>query len=454
MKKLLCLLLASVLFLSACGGFKIGGSDSSNEDNSNEESTGEDASASGSEEAESGDKVVLDFWTYWGSEQRRPVIDKIIENFNNSQDEIEVKHTYVPWGDIWTKNLAAIAAGDPPDVIINDINTVKLRAQQGQIEPITEFVDEDTKNSFYDQMMEAATFEDEIYALPFNTDTQILFYNKDQFEEAGLDPDSPPSTWAEAEEYGDQLDIQNNGEFERIGFYPLIGAGVDVWMVNALGDNYITEDGEVNINTPPVQDTFEWILGQKEKYGEKTITSMNSQFENAQQDPFMAGNISMMVQNANYYVELRDFAQDMNFGVAPLPEKEEGSGHTSWGGGFVAEVPKGAKNPEASYEFIQYLTNYESQLYWAENNFDLVAHEEASIAASESDQFSDKGQEVYSLMIDNMERTRLTPQPVVAPDYASTINPVFESIISEKTGVEEGLEEAQTELERIVENNK
>lgn len=454
MKKFMFLLMASMLFLSACGGFNLGENDSSGGDGSNEEGDSEETTASGSEEAEEGEKIVLDFWTYWGSEQRRPVIDKIIEDFNNSQDGIEVKHTYVPWGDIWTKNLAAIAAGDPPDVIINDINTVKLRAQEGQIEPITEYLDEETKNSFYDQMMEASTFEDEIYALPFNTDTQILFYNKDQFEEAGLDPGSPPSTWAEAEEYGNQLDIQENGDFERIGFYPLIGAGNDVWMVNALGENYITEDGEVNINTPPVQDTFEWILGQKEKYGENTITSINSQFENAQQDPFMSGKISMMVQNANYYVELRDFAQDMNFGVAPLPEKEEDSGHTSWGGGFVAEVPKGAKDPEASAEFIKYLTNHDSQLYWAENNFDLVANEEASIAAAESDEFSDKGQEVYSLMIENMERTQLTPQPVVAPDYASTINPVFESIISEKTDVDEGLEKAQTELERIVENNK
>ncbi|WP_411842535.1 ABC transporter substrate-binding protein [Salinicoccus sp. HZC-1] len=452
MKKFLSLILVSVLFLSACGGFNPGNSDSSSGEDSSEGNASE--ATSGSEAADSGEKVVLDFWTYWGSEQRRPVIEKIIEDFNNSQDEIEVQHTYVPWGDIWTKNLAAIAAGDPPDVIVNDINTVKLRAQQGQIEPITEFVDEETKNSFYDQMMEAATYEDEIYALPFNTDTQILFYNKDQFEEVGLDPESPPSTWAELEEYSEKLDVENNGSFDRIGFYPLIGAGSDVWMINAQGHNYISEDGEVSINNQTVQDTFEWILEQKEKYGEKKITSVNSQFENAQQDPFMAGDISMMVQNANYYVELRDFAQDMNFGVAPLPEKEEGSGHTSWGGGFVAEVPKGAKNPEASFEFIKYLTNHESQLYWAENNFDLVANEEASIAASKSDAFSDKGQEVYSLMIENMEQTLLTPQPVVAPDYASTINPTFESIVSENIGVEEGLEKAQTDLERIVENNE
>ncbi|WP_342387604.1 ABC transporter substrate-binding protein [Salinicoccus bachuensis] len=451
MKRFLFLILAAVFVLSACGGFQIGdseGSNSSEEDSASGETEGSDA------EGSNGETVTLDFWSFWGSEQRRPVIDKIIEDFNNSQDEIEVQHTYVPWGDIWTKNLAAIAAGDPPDVIINDINTVKLRAQEGQMEPITEFVDSDVQNRFYDQMTEATMHEDEMYALPFNTDTQILFYNKDLFEEAGLDPEDPPSTWAEAEEYATQLDVEEGGSYERIGFYPLIGAGSDVWMMNALGENYVSPEGDVKIDTEPVHDTFNWILEQKNKYGENTITSINSQFENAQQDPFMAGNIGMMVQNANYYVQLRDFGQDINFGVAPLPEKEEGNGHTSWGGGFVAEIPKGAKDPEASYKFIEFLTNHDSQLYWAENNFDLVAHEEAGNSAAESDEFSESGREVYSLMVENMDNTLLTPQPLVAPDFASTVNPTFESIISENTTVEAGLEKAQSDLERIVENNR
>ena len=179
----------------------------------------------------------------------------------------------------------------------------------------------------------------------------------------------------------------------------------------------------MKIDTEPVHDTFNWILEQKNKYGENTITSINSQFENAQQDPFMAGNIGMMVQNANYYVQLWDFGQDINFGVAPLPEKEEGNGHTSWGGGFVAEIPKGAKDPEASYKFIEFLTNHDSQLYWAENNFDLVAHQEAGNSAAESEEFSEAGREVYSLMVENMDNTLLTPQPLVAPGFMSSGEP-------------------------------
>ncbi|MCG1010689.1 ABC transporter substrate-binding protein [Salinicoccus sp. ID82-1] len=453
MKKYLLLIVMSILLLSACGGFQIGGGSEEPASTETDNASG-DTADSGSEASGSGEKITLDFWTFWGSEQRRPIVDQIIEDFNNSQEEIEVQHTYVPWGDIWTKNLAAIAAGDPPDVIINDINTVKLRAQEGQMEPLTEFVDEEVQNRFYDQMAEATMFDGEMYALPFNTDTQILFYNKDLFEEAGLDPEDPPSTWAEMEEYAAALDVQEGESYETIGFYPLIGPGSDLWMLNALGENYIDEEGNVSIDTEPVHDTFNWILEQKNKYGENTITSINSQFENAQQDPFMAGNIAMMVQNANYYVQLRDFGQDLNFGVAPLPEKEEGNGHTSWGGGFVAEVPSGAKNPEASYQFIEFLTNHDTQLYWAENNFDLVANQEAAMAAAESEEFSEAGQEVYSLMVENMDNTLLTPQPLVAPDYASTINPTFESIISEDTTVEAGLEKAQSDLERIVENNR
>lgn len=332
--------------------------------------------------------------------------------------------------------------------------TVALRADEGQIEPITEYVSDDVSSSFYDQMMEAVIHEDEIYALPFNTDTQILFYNKDIFEEVGLDPEHPPETWEELNEYAEMMDLQEGGTYERIGFYPLIGAGTDVWVLNALGENYLQEDGEVLIDTPPVHETFNWILEAQDKYGQDKITSVNSQFENAQQDPFMASNIGMMVQNANYYVQLRDFSENLNFGVAPLPEREPDSGNTSWGGGFVAEVPAGAKNPEASYEFIEFLTNHESQLYWAEMNFDLVAHEEAGNSAAESKEFNDTGREVYTQMIDNMDQTLLTPQPVIAPDYAGTVNPIFESIISGNTDVESGLERAHSDLEQLIEENQ
>jgi sn-glycerol 3-phosphate transport system substrate-binding protein len=44
-----------------------------------------------------------------------------------------------------------------------------------------------------------------LYCMPFNSSTAMLYYNKDMFEKAGLDPDKPPTTWAEVEEYSKKI---------------------------------------------------------------------------------------------------------------------------------------------------------------------------------------------------------------------------------------------------------
>ena len=54
--------------------------------------------------------IYIDFWSFWGSGARKEAIEEIIEDFNQSQDEIHVNYKYQPWGDIWTKSLSAITA--------------------------------------------------------------------------------------------------------------------------------------------------------------------------------------------------------------------------------------------------------------------------------------------------------------------------------------------------------
>src|SRR5699024_8311354 len=91
-------LLMTLIFLAACDGFKV-----------NSTRTDSLLNDKVSEAGEENGKVILDFWTFWGSEDRRPVIDNIIDDFNQSQDEIEIHHTNVPRHDFCTKNLASIA---------------------------------------------------------------------------------------------------------------------------------------------------------------------------------------------------------------------------------------------------------------------------------------------------------------------------------------------------------
>src|SRR5699024_9235428 len=66
------------------------------------------------------------FGHFGGGGPRRETIESIMEDFNNSQDNIEVTHVYQPWGDIWTKSLAAVSSGnDIRDIMSKDLSTVR-----------------------------------------------------------------------------------------------------------------------------------------------------------------------------------------------------------------------------------------------------------------------------------------------------------------------------------------
>ncbi|HEY4553094.1 MAG TPA: ABC transporter substrate-binding protein [Bacillaceae bacterium] len=436
MKKTLLAAVASLaLLLSACAGFQTG--------NGSKKTVSEDG------------KVIIDFWTFWGSEIRRPVIEKIVDDFNKSQDKIEVKHTYVPWGDIWTKELAAIAAGNPPDVVINDINGTALRGMKNQAMKLSEFLEgDDIKGRFYPELWEATLHDGDSYGIPFNTDTRVLFYNKDAFKDAGLDPEKPPATWAELEEYAAKLDKKQGADYERIGFYPLWGIGTDVWMLNADGKNFIDQDGKPIIDTEVNLKTLEWLKKWNDKYGQNTINAFKAQIDSQQGNPFFNGKLAMFANTPTFYTQIRDYAPDLNFGVAPLPEREKGSGHLSWGGGFVAEIPEGSKHPEEAWEFIKYLTDVEAQEYWAVKNFDNVANKEAADKAAKNTEMPEKDRAVYQAAVDNMEVTLLTPIPVHAPDFPSLLNPEFDAALLGKKSPEQALSDAQKAVEKLIEKNK
>jgi multiple sugar transport system substrate-binding protein len=451
---LMVMVLVMSLFLAACGG----------SNNNTAPNTGKTGNAETGKEAEKEaekpkEVVELDFWTFWGSETRRPIIEKIVEDFNNSQDGIVVKHTFLPWGDIWTKATAAIAAGDPPDIVVQDINNGPTRAANGQATNLAEFAERDNVQEwFYPELWKTVLYEGDPYAIPFNTDTRFLFYNKDAFRDAGLDPENPPSTWDELEEAAIALDKKSGDRYERIGFYPLWGNfGYDSWLLNAESDgmsyfNY--ETGEPTIDTPAKAEAIHWINGWTERLGQSTVDSFKAEFGSQQADPFISGKVAMIVTTGTFATQLRDYAGDMDYGVAPVPERVEGNGHWTSGGGFTMEIPKGAKNVEASWEFLKWLGGVEAQVHWAAMNFDNVANIEAAEAAVNHEALDEKGKEVYQFAVDNMKWTKINPMPILAPQYWDLKNPQVDAALLGKKTPEEALAQAQKDVEDLMAREK
>lgn len=414
----------------------------------------ETADSSGNESADG--KTTLDFWSFWGSGARQEVIEEIIDDFNASQDKIEVKYSYQPWGDIWTKSLSSITAGNPPDVIVQDINSIAQRAEAQQATNLSEYIEEGFSDEFYPQLWDTVEYEGDAYAVPFNTDTQVIFYNKTLFKEAGISEEQLPQTWEELETVARKLDVKNGDDFERIGFYPLWNLGADVWALNADdGVSWFDKDENVKIDTDNKVEALEWILDWQEYYGQDTINRLEAEFGSGVADPFISGLVAMRAQNINYYSSLAENApDDFEFGVIQIPEKESGSGHWSWGGGFVLEVPYGAKDPEASYEFIKYLSTPEVQEKFGEKSFDIMANRTANENLVNNDNLDENGQMIYQMADENFANTVITPVPLTAPDFSSLVNEQIDQIMLGSKTPAEGLADAQKAVEDLVEQNK
>ena len=450
-RKSMFLLLALIISLSALLAACAGGNDAQ-EPAEQTPATGGDKPAEQPAVEKPKEKVNLEFWAHWGSTTRRPIIEKIVSDFNGSQDAINVKYVFLPYGEGWTKALAQIAAGNPPDAIIHEIAKVAQRADKNQVENLSPFLaKDDISGRFHEYLFEAMKYNGDVYALPFNTDTRFLFYNKKLFAEAGLDPEKPPKTWAELEEYAKKLDkIGPDGKIERLGYHPILAGGHEMFMINADGGRaWVQPDGTVNINEPNKLEALKWLLSWNERLGRENVEAFRGTFGSKTNEPLIAGKLAMKVENGTFWTQIRDFAANRDdFGVAPMPEFKEGTGHHSIGGGFTIEIPKGAKNPEASWEFLKYMTDYDAQKYWAMYNFDNVANKEVG---TDEELMKDP---IYAFTVKNLEYTHMTPVPVSAPDFGTLLNPEIEAAIQGQQSPEDALEKAQKAVEDLVKQNQ
>lgn len=131
-------------------------------------------------------------------------VDDLAKGFNESQDEYVVVPTYKgTYPETMTAAVAAFRSGEQPHIVqVFEVGTATMMAAEGAVYPVYQLM-EDTGTPFDPNAYLPAvtgyytTTEGEMLSLPFNSSTPVMYYNKDAFEAAGLDPESPPETWPE-----------------------------------------------------------------------------------------------------------------------------------------------------------------------------------------------------------------------------------------------------------------
>jgi len=359
-KWFVCVLLGLVLTVTACG------SGTKTEDNSTEDAPveGQGKDAQSTEVPE--DIVEIEFWHSSPFGVQAELMTKLLEDFMVMHPNIKVKELGLTLGDSSEKLTPALAAGTGPDLVANSLDSVKERAIKQQIVNMQQYVTEwglDT-SVFFPATVEACMYEGSLYALPYITDTRVLFYNKDHFREAGLDPEKPPTTWKEVLEYNEKLTVLNdNGVAERVGFTTRIGEAYP-WVLGwSFGAELWNDDGTPNINSPEMLEALNFAIEIQEQVG---ISAMNGVTENwaasGYVNPFIAEITSMTIAYNGFYATLATDNPDLDYGVALIPTKDGINYKTSWAAGYSLEiVDKGDEaRARAAFELAAYLCDVEA----------------------------------------------------------------------------------------------
>ncbi|MDZ5696642.1 MULTISPECIES: ABC transporter substrate-binding protein [Phyllobacteriaceae] len=298
--------------------------------------------------------------TIWGRDDTAVFLPEMIEVFNESHDT-QIELQIVPSSELVQKYATAAAGGSAPDILSIDLVYTQAFAAAGQLEDLTEFAQ---SLPYFDELspahIQVGTYQGKIYGLPMGADASLVIYNKDLYEQAGLDPESPPTTFAEIAEHAAAIDAlgEDIHGFYYAGTCPGCNAFTFLPMVWASGGQLFSDDARTaTLDTPEMRAAVDLYRGMIEDglvpAGAQTDNGVN--FLAA----FAGGNIGLQLSGAFAIGALKADYPDLNYGVGFIPGEE--GGFSSFAGGDNFVVTAGIEDMEPVREWVDFMYSLEGQ---------------------------------------------------------------------------------------------
>lgn len=365
MKKLSFLLIAFVLILSACGGGTSNNGGSGVNQAASTQNTSE--ASGGTENPPAEEPVELSF--YFPVAVGGPItsfIDKLAADFHTENPSITVKPVYAgSYQDTMTKVVTAVQGGNSPDLAVLLSTELYSLLEINALEELTTRFEPVYFDGFYEAFMSNTKAGDQVWSVPFQRSTIVLYYNKDKFKAANLDPEQAPANWDELRDYAQKLTVKDgSGEVTQWGL-EIPSTGYQYWMLQALalqtGTNIVSNDGkEVYLNKPEVKEALQFYvdLGRKDKVMPEGVL----EWATVPSD-FISGKTAMMFHTTGNLSKVKADAS-FDFGVAYLPANKTYGSPTGGGNLYVfKDIPEERK--QAALKFIEFLTQPERVAQWS-----------------------------------------------------------------------------------------
>lgn len=310
------------------------------------------------------EKVNLTYWHPYGGKWK-VYHEAMVEIWNADRPYIQVKALSVPGEDIRTKLMTAVAGGSPPNAAFV-WGSFDSHALPKYFAPLNEFIEKDpliSREDFLPGLLEFNEWKGILYGLPMCGTSTAVFFNKDMFKEAGLDPSLTPKYWDELEAYAEKLTKEKGGKFVQLGFLPFPGSGQASWWVMSYlrqngGRLWDRESQTVISDESKNLEAMEWIMSWASKYGAEKVAGFFMQAQVAAQaqfaDPFVAKQLAMQWNGIWHITETRSYAPDLDFDVFELPYPRNGRPVNPV---YIDTmyILKGAKDLEETWGFVKFM---------------------------------------------------------------------------------------------------
>ena len=356
MRGLLSLGLAFVMtasMLSGCGSEAASDSGTGQEESTAEASDQAAEDSGTADGAKAGDTaaepITIQFWNSWTGADGE-LLTELVDEFNETNDSgITIEMDIMPSNDMSQKLATSVGAGTAAPLLLYNTAIKFSYGKEGELMNIDGIFERTNlkKEDFDAEVLKLGEFDGTDYFIPMQASTYYFFWNKDLFEEAGLDPETPPATWDEYEEIAVKLtdpdrNIYGSGTQYNSSYIQMCG-------LRNYGGEMITSNGD---------GTFTYNLVDNEGYAKYLgimaglIGNGQGTMEGGGDDLFRAGQAGMLVSGPWLLTGVKE--SGINYGIALMPGGDAGAYNPLMGAGFTILEKASEEEKAAACKFIEW----------------------------------------------------------------------------------------------------
>jgi sn-glycerol 3-phosphate transport system substrate-binding protein len=294
-------------------------------------------------------------------------VEGLVADFEKLHPDISIQPVYTgDYATTVTKALTAFRGGNAPQIaVIGDIEAYSL-IDAGAILPVSDLANDEAGKVWIDGFYPAfiRKIQGKVWSIPFQRSTVVLYWNKQAFQQAGLNGETPPANWQQVVDFGQKLVVRNGNEVKQWGIeIPSTPIGYWTFQGIAATNGSHLDNGKgtaVTFNTPANVEALTWLTDLAQKYQVSPKGAIT--WSTTPQD-FIDGKTAMMVTTTGNLTTVRENAK-FPFGVAMLPEKTQRGSPTGGGNLYLFKGTSPAQQ-KAAVTFMRWLSAPEQAARWS-----------------------------------------------------------------------------------------